>query len=64
MVCNMLQNSSVKIHRIGVNKAHPKVLKVKCITAALFEFRLPHMAPMKAVTHVPTFAPKVINKAL
>ncbi len=64
MLCNMLMILSVKIHRMGVNTEHPKVLKVKCIIAALFEFIFPFMTAIKAATQVPTFYPKVINKAL
>ena len=49
---------------MGVNTEHPKVLKVKCIIAALFEFIFPFMTAIKAATQVPTFDPKVMNKAL
>mgnify|MGYP007056242570 CR=1 FL=1 len=64
MLFNMLMILSVKSHKIGVNILNHKVLKVKCIIAALFEFILPFMTAIKAATQVPTFAPKVINKAL
>ena len=64
---NILSIGLLKIQSIGVKRRHPNILKVKWITAVLLALIFPSIIPIiyfKAVTQVPTLAPKVINNPL